>query len=969
MIYVHLIPHSHDDYGWLYTIDEYYSNIIIQFGQEYGNVRDILNSVYSEIQKNAERKFIQVEIGFLDMWWKNQNEEVRNKYKELVQSGKIEIINGGWTMHDEATTYFEDIIDQMTIGHQWVKEKLGVVPEIGWQIDPFGHQQTNAALFSQMGFNAQWFSRVDFQDFDYRKQNKRLEMVWHPQEYEEDAYIFSAINYQHYSPPRNFFFERGQQVNSGNLQYKASEFVNYFKQMSNSFQTNHLIHTMGEDFTFSHAEVWFDSIDLLIEYINKRRDEFGMVIQYSTPSQYLKEVNKLQKKWPVNNHDFFPYADTQNAYWTGYFTSRPSLKGLTKESGRYLQAIRNILSFEHISRRTQQLESYSDKIQQSLQYFEEQMAALMHHDAVSGTEKQRVVNDYIEKISNGYSKIRDHLNPLLKEYTLQDISESDGNYHQCNWNVTAQQCNITFSQINAQKPVLVNIFNPSATRIINIRIKVPDASITVINQKNQLLQADLICSNPNNKNDCDLYFKDLFEGYSFQYYKIIFQDSQYQKKIQPMDFKGLQEQVVIELSKLSTLNVDLKKQSFLYQVWETEQQSDFEVQKLKEYQFSLQYNFYYSSQNWNQPSGAYIFRPDSDQSHIYSEIKNIVIYKGQLVTIILLDGQHTTTQLKFFFSNSDKIVEVETFIHPINISDGKGKEVVLIVNTNLKNQKTFYTDSNGLSLQKRILNYRPTWNLQVHQQVSGNYYPIGSMIQIQDEETKEQISVVNDRSQGGTSLKEGQLELMIHRRQNVFCILINFKKQVNQMQFIQRTLLDDNRGVGESLNEIDQQSGENGLSQKIRHYIVFEAKNGQLSRKVQNELDASPLIFFSESNKGFFDFKVNKNLNNIIKNNNIYLRVYLRIYQDHYTLRLYNVNDNQQANFEIPSNFQIIEELNLTANQSKQDWYFKQMKWQGENGKTYEQKQSDLNKEIEQKNIKLKPLQLRVFKVNVAKQR
>lgn len=67
-------------------------------------------------------------------------------------------------MHDEATTYYEDIIDQMTTGLTWVKNKFGVVPTIGWHIDPFGHQSSNAALFSLLGFNAWFFSRIDYQD-------------------------------------------------------------------------------------------------------------------------------------------------------------------------------------------------------------------------------------------------------------------------------------------------------------------------------------------------------------------------------------------------------------------------------------------------------------------------------------------------------------------------------------------------------------------------------------------------------------------------------------------------------------------------------------------------------------------------------------------------------------------------------------------------------------------------------------
>jgi len=35
-------------------------------------------------------------------------------------------------MHDEACPHFDDFIDNMMIGHEFVKEYFGVVPKIGW---------------------------------------------------------------------------------------------------------------------------------------------------------------------------------------------------------------------------------------------------------------------------------------------------------------------------------------------------------------------------------------------------------------------------------------------------------------------------------------------------------------------------------------------------------------------------------------------------------------------------------------------------------------------------------------------------------------------------------------------------------------------------------------------------------------------------------------------------------------------
>jgi hypothetical protein len=51
-------------------------------------------------------------------------------------------------------------------------------------------------------------------------------------------------------------------------------------------------------------------------------------------------------------------------------------------------------------------------------------------------------------------------------------------------------------------------------------------------------------------------------------------------------------------------------------------------------------------------------------------------------------------------------------LHGIPIEDHKGKEVVVNwVLEDFVNDGEFYTDSNGLEMQKRVLNYRPDFTL------------------------------------------------------------------------------------------------------------------------------------------------------------------------------------------------------------------------------------------------------------------
>lgn len=101
---VHLIPHSHDDVGWLKTVDDYY----------YGGRQDIqwaavqftIDTVVTELSLNPSYKFSIVEMAFLYRWWNNANETERERMRTLVKNGQLEFINGGWCMSDEATPYY-----------------------------------------------------------------------------------------------------------------------------------------------------------------------------------------------------------------------------------------------------------------------------------------------------------------------------------------------------------------------------------------------------------------------------------------------------------------------------------------------------------------------------------------------------------------------------------------------------------------------------------------------------------------------------------------------------------------------------------------------------------------------------------------------------------------------------------------------------------------------------------------------
>lgn len=93
---------------------------------------------------------------------------MKDSVRMLVREGRLEFVNAGWSMHDEATTHYEDMINNMALGHAFLDQEFGVKPRIGWHVDPFGHSTANPRLFAEMGFDAWFFARIDYQDKEKR---------------------------------------------------------------------------------------------------------------------------------------------------------------------------------------------------------------------------------------------------------------------------------------------------------------------------------------------------------------------------------------------------------------------------------------------------------------------------------------------------------------------------------------------------------------------------------------------------------------------------------------------------------------------------------------------------------------------------------------------------------------------------------------------------------------------------------
>lgn len=906
MLNVHVICHTHLDTGWVETFEQYY----------FGYVQTIINSVVKSLYENPRRRFIFVETSFLMRWWRDQDNYTRSRFKKLVLNGQLEFISGGWSMNDEAASHYTAIIDQMTLGHRHLNKMVGVcggIPKIGWQIDPFGHSREYASLLAQMGFDGLFLGRIDFQDKLYRQNMQTMEFVWKssPSLGPFKSDLFTSILPNTYSPPEHFCFDAhctDEQLNRFNIHAKATEFAKMMQQQSEFYATNHTIVTMGMDFNYRDANKWYTNLDLLIDEIQSNPNRYKLNIVYSTPSCYLKSIHKqtAASAWPVKLDDFFPYADAHNSYWTGYYTSRPALKYQIELANNFLQAAKqlSVLANPQVNQ---------DAVVE-LEPLQETLGILQHHDAVTGTCKQHVNDDYSLMLASAMKKahhslvtsvakiiehsIRTTLSSSSSNTRLssqQQLSPIDsfimkGEHIFCS-SLNASHCQIS-EKLDRFERLLVHAYNPASHSVQHyVQIPVRDgrylvreaASGNLVSgvQQTAIPQPVLRLTSIESRQDFgvidpdvskELFFPALLAPLSLATFLI--------ERVNPSS-SSLSASSLASASSLTPRfgtnnganfgssigssfaaypppplpppNSNLMRRELLLSASDDIVIGNGRISVILDAQTGLvkalqladgrrmalrQNLLYYDADGKFRPeknSGAYIFNPtERGAQRIATNNKvELLVQRGAVLEEVQQVFSPWCSQVIRVYKHSD-YVEFQWLVGPIplqaditgasgsQLSVENGREIISAYETDMKTNGTFFTDSNGRETIRRLRNHRSDYRLLTTEHTASNYYPVTSWIFIRDYNRNLQLSLLPDRPQGGSSIRDGQIELMLHRR----------------------LLQDDGLGVDEPLNEpgIDK----HGLIVRGKHYLLAGPIDAVIrsTRQLSKHLHLRPIQWF-----------------------------------------------------------------------------------------------------------------------------
>ncbi|XP_036453273.1 epididymis-specific alpha-mannosidase [Colossoma macropomum] len=769
---VFVIPHSHMDVGWVYTVQE----------SMHAYASNVYSTVVEELSRVKDRKFIAVEQEFFRLWWDNTASQWHKKQvRQLLQEGRLEFIIGGQVMHDEAVTDIDDAILQLTEGHGFLYETFGVRPHFSWHVDPFGASATTPVLFALAGFDAHLISRIDYDLKDAMQKNKKLQFVWRgssslgkTQEiftHTMDQYSYCTPSYLPFSnrsgfywngvamfpdPPKDGVYPNmSLPVTKETLEPYAQTMVKNIKQRAQWFRTNHVLWPWGCDKQFYNASVQFTNMDVLMNYINKHSEEFGVTVQYATLKDYFQAVHQSNLSWEVRgSEDFLPYSTEPFQAWTGFYASRNVLKGVAKRASSLLHSAESLFVRYRIRYPDGpvQKEWALDKLK-ALRWA---VSEVQHHDGITGTESPKVADMYMDHLTQSMMGVEELLAAMF--LLPQNPAISSANPESTEPSSDLEQHIIVYN------PLAWNI-----TTYINVSVKYPMA---LVFDDNGLAVPAQIQPSAESPADYDLFIMVELGGLQYRKYLIQFPQSKCNKgsscglthaaRVVTFERRNISKWKKTGRRLLPVLNECYKllfdqETNLLHSITDR-----FESRKVR-----IRQDFWEYEANGDVHTG-----PISDNYIFTANEFAVLAYKS--VAMQIIPGKIISEVRQYFYrEESDKNYTYSMITRvPVGFKDrilcqrldqsyGVGplvvnREAVLRTTTSLSNNRTIYTDNNGYQMLKR------EYKQYINNSVSRNYYPMVREAYIEDDSSR--LALLSERAHGVASLGQSQMEVMLHRR-------------------------------------------------------------------------------------------------------------------------------------------------------------------------------------------------------------
>ena len=794
-----IVPHSHIDPGWLETIDDYYNQ----------KVKKILDNMLRKLHLYDDLTFIWAEMVYFSRWFEELNDIQQDQLLLLVNSGRLELVTGGWVMPDEASTHYVSVIDQLMEGHLWIQENLKVSPNNSWSVDPFGHSGTMPYLLRKSGINNMVIQRIHQATKGALVKNAGLEFLWKQYWDKTDSndilchvnpYILYSLH--HTCGPEIFtcamfdfqsiegqpFRRHIEPVDTGNIARLSQALFEQYRLKGGLFKYRTILVPLGDDFRYDNAQEWdqqYENYQKLMKYMNLKPD-LNIKIKFGTLNDYFKLIRQEEEKssvnFPVLSGDFFPYSDKNSAYWTGYFSTRPFDKRFSREVESRVRAAEILNTFmfaynKHWKKDFSGIQKCADKLREARR----NLGLFLHHDAITGTSRFHVAQDYENKLYKAYenaqlvmqigaqfllTKGKLDSDPILQPELIRDDPRVSSLHQAVNFNEDGTR---------------IVLFNPTAQqRSEFVEFITTSADLEIKNSKRQSIPFQInpvfAASTEVSPTSFEIVFLADIPPLSletFIFKKAVKNEKKYWAKISMYNTKELivSPELMFEQEKPQwRVNINqgvLIENDYIAAEFRTFKGTLSKITD-KSSQTTTKINLefkHYTSRG----SGAYIFFPAGPARDIIQTTPVVRVIEGPFTSEVQAVFQNIFHKTRLYnhpgVQGRSLFVQNALDMHVINMRD---REVIMRFSTDVKNgDGSFFTDGNGFQMiGRKTDSTRP---------IATNYYPVTTMAVLEDEAKR--LTLHTGQPHGVASLEQGSLEVMLDRQ----------------------LLYDDERGLGEGI--------------------------------------------------------------------------------------------------------------------------------------------------------------------------